>query len=194
MSEELEVKQDDMSPEIGELAAALAKAQGAIEGAKKDANNPHFKSSYATLDSIWDACREEITKNGLAVVQSPEGDGTNVVLVTTLIHSSGQWMRGRLPVKPTKDDPQGVGSAVTYCRRYALAAFVGIAPEDDDGEAASGRGTKAANHFQAERDGILKSRTLGELQTAWENLSPEARKALQADKDKRKKELESAND
>ena len=128
------------SENIGQPAAALSKAQGAIKGAIKDSANPFFKSSYADLASVWDAARAPLAANGLAVVQTTElpGDG-GAVLVTTLCHESGEWIDGMLPIRPVKDDPQGMGSAITYMRRYALAAIVGIAPEDDDGNAASGR-------------------------------------------------------
>jgi hypothetical protein len=138
------------SEQINELAAALAKAQGQIEGAKKDSINPHFKNRYADLASVWDACREALTTNGLSVVQSPsvmqsaENCEAEYGVTTMLLHSSGQWMRGTLYLKPTKNDPQGAGSALTYARRYALAAMVGIAPEDDDANAASQKPVVAA--------------------------------------------------
>jgi hypothetical protein len=125
------------SEQINELAAALAKAQGQIEGAKKDSINPHFKNRYADLSSVWDACREALTTNGLSVVQSAENCEAGYGVTTMLLHTSGQWMRGTLYLKPTKDDPQGAGSALTYARRYALSAMIGIAPEDDDANAAS---------------------------------------------------------
>lgn len=126
------------SEQLGDLAAALAKAQAKVKGAKKDAQNPHYKNDYADLASVWDACRDALTSNGLSVVQTTEaGDGTLVTVHTTLLHSSGQWMRGALTMKPQKVDPQGIGSCITYARRYALAAIVGVAPEDDDGHAAS---------------------------------------------------------
>ena len=127
-----------MSEQINELALALSKAQGQIKGALKDSSNPFFKSKYADLTSVWEACREPLTKNGLAVTQTTSpSDG--VVVVTTLLHQSGQWIQGELYMKPTKDDPQGVGSCLTYARRYALAAMVGVAPEDDDANAASAK-------------------------------------------------------
>lgn len=130
--------QIEMSEEIDAIAAALAKAQAKIEGAKKDADNPYFKSKYADLGNVWEACRKPLTDNGLAVVQMTEGaDPELVTIVTMLTHESGQWMRGRLAMRPTKPDPQGVGSCITYGRRYGLQAMVGIAPEDDDGNAAS---------------------------------------------------------
>ena len=129
----------DHSTEIAALADALSKAQGKITGALKDSSNPFFKTKYADLASVWDACREQLSANGLAVVQTLSNDAENIVVITTLIHSSGQWMRGSLSVKPVKSDPQGIGSAITYARRYALAAIVGVAQIDDDAEAAMGR-------------------------------------------------------
>ncbi len=128
------------SETIGELAKALAKAQGEIKGATKDAQNPHFRAKYADLASVWEACRGPLSANGLSVIQTTDGDGTNVEVITTLAHSSGQWIRGKLVMRPVKADPQGIGSALTYARRYSLAAMVGVAPEDDDGEGAHGRG------------------------------------------------------
>lgn len=149
----------DMSAEINEIAAALAKAQGKIEGAMKDKTNPHFRSSYADLASVWDACREQLSSNGLALVQTTDGnDPDRVTVVTTLLHTSGQWMRGRLTMRPTKADPQGVGSVITYARRYALAAMVGVAPEDDDGNAASGTKPKP----EAIKRGPVKPITKGQ--------------------------------
>lgn len=121
------------SDSLNELASALAKAQGEITGASKDRTNPAFQSKYATLASCWDACREPLSKNGLAVIQRVSEASRNVVSVETLlVHSSGQWVSQvvRLPVdKPTA---QGVGSAITYARRYGLSAAVGVAPADDD--------------------------------------------------------------
>lgn len=126
------------SPELGELAKALAAVQSEIGFARKTAVNPHFKNTYANLADIWDACRAALTKNGLSVVQVPDTDGERVVLTTTLLHTSGQWIRGVYPVRPVKNDPQSYGSALTYARRYGLAAMVGVvADDDDDGQRAS---------------------------------------------------------
>ncbi len=132
------------SDSINELAGALAKAQGEITGALKDSANPFFKSKYADLASCWDACRGPLAKNGLSVFQVPEMTDLGLTLVTTLAHSSGQWVRGSLPVHPKDDTPQAMGSALTYARRYALTAVVGIAQVDDDGNAASARPTNQA--------------------------------------------------
>ena len=129
----------ELSGNLADLGVALAKAQASIKGAIKDATNPHYKSKYADLASIWDAAREPLTKNGLSVVQLPgyEKDGNICTLTTILLHISGQWIKGVSGAPVAKPDAQGVGSAVTYLRRYSLAAVAGIAPEDDDGEAAS---------------------------------------------------------
>lgn len=128
------------SNSIAALAAALAKAQRQIQSAKKDSVNPHFRSRYADLASCWDACREQLTSNGIAVVQPIHNDGPYAFLKTILVHESGEWIAsGSYPLKPMKDDPQGLGSAITYARRYSLCAMVGVAPDDDDGEAATGR-------------------------------------------------------
>ena len=128
------------SDQINELAAALAKAQGQMKSAAKDSVNPFFKSKYADLASVWDCCRIPLAQNGLAVAQTSTCDeGGQLLLVTTLIHASGQWVSGVLPISPVKNDPQGIGSAITYMRRYALQMIAGIAAEDDDGEAAQSR-------------------------------------------------------
>lgn len=129
------------SQEIGKLAEALAKAQAVIEGAREDNKNPFFKSRYADLKSVWAACKKPLTDNGLAVLQTVELVGERVVLVTTLAHSSGQWVKSYLPIIVMKNDPQSQGSAMTYARRYALAALVGVCPADDDGETAMNRGS-----------------------------------------------------
>lgn len=127
------------SEQINELAAALAKAQASITGALKDSANPFFKSKYADLASCWDACRKQLTDNGLSVIQTTDIVSDTVVVRTTLAHSSGQWISGILPVKAKDDGPQAQGSGITYARRYALAAMVGLAQIDDDAEAAQGR-------------------------------------------------------
>lgn len=132
------------SESINEIAAALAKAQGEMGGALKESANPFFKSKYADLSSVWDACRGPLSKHGLAVIQSPSAEGVAVSIETLLTHTSGQWMRGIVTVNAKDESPQAVGSAITYLRRYALQSFVGVAPEDDDAEAAQGRGNGKA--------------------------------------------------
>lgn len=127
------------SETIGALAAALAKAQSQISGAVKDAANPFFKSKYADLESVWQACRKPLTDNGLSVTQTSRYTPDGLMLVTTLLHTSGEWIAGEMPVLVKDNSPQAQGSGLTYARRYALAALVGIYQTDDDGEAAQGR-------------------------------------------------------
>ena len=112
---------------INELAAALAKAQGVMENATMNRVNPHFKSKYADLASVWDAVRKPLSENGLAVVQII----TDGKLVTLLMHTSGQWVQSEYPLPPAAR-PQEMGSALTYARRYSLSAITGIAADEDD--------------------------------------------------------------
>lgn len=125
------------SEKLAELAAALSKAQGEIKGAKKDADNPYFKSKYADLSSVWDACRDALSANGLSVLQAARSIEGGVEVETLLMHASGEWVSETLALPVQKADAQGFGSALTYCRRYGLSAMIGIAPEDDDGNAAA---------------------------------------------------------
>ena len=124
------------SPDIAALAGALAKAQAEIDDARMSAWNPHFKKRYADLSDVWIACRAALTKHGLSVVQLPRSADKIVTVRTVLMHSSGQWIAGELSAPADKWTPQGIGSAVTYLRRFGLASAVGIAPrgDDDDGE------------------------------------------------------------
>lgn len=126
------------SGELGDLATALAKAQGEIKAAIKAKVNPHFKSKYADLDACWDVAREPLSKNHLAVVQWPSAHGRSVTVETWLMHASGQWMCCPLTLLARDESPQAVGSAITYGRRYGFSGAIGItSDEDDDGNAAS---------------------------------------------------------
>ena len=129
------------SDSINEIATALAKAQGKIKAALKDSSNPFYKSKYADLSAIWGACREALSENGLSVTQLAFAtEGNSVGIETVLLHSSGQWLGEKMILPVAKFDAQGIGSAITYARRYALAAIVGVvADDDDDGEKAVGR-------------------------------------------------------
>ena len=135
MSLEVQMPQSDS---IKELVTALSKVQGELTYAKKDSANPFFKSTYADLESVWGACRSLLAANGLSVIQMPgnffEG---RMWLITRMCHSSGEWIEQEMSVPVQKADAQGAGSALTYMRRYALAAFVGVVQADDDGNAAS---------------------------------------------------------
>ena len=127
------------SYDLGKLFEALAKAQGEMEVAKEDATNPFFKSQYADLASIIKSSRSALSKQGLSVIQRimANGNGTSY-LFTRLCHVSGQWMESRMNLLPTKPDMQGMGSAITYAKRYAYSAMIGVVTgEDDDGNAAS---------------------------------------------------------
>ena len=147
------------SNEINELAAALAKAQGEITGALKDSANPFFKSKYADLASCWDACRGPLSKNGLSVVQGLDVSDGHLYLKTRLMHSTGQWIDSTTPVTPKDDTPQGMGSALTYARRYALTAMVGVAQVDDDANAASGRANGHTNEIHSPKGDMGKNVT-----------------------------------
>lgn len=127
----------NQSNEIGELAKALAQAQSEIMPAVKDSANPFFKSKYADLTSVWNACRAALTKHSLAVCQTTDEMNGRLMLITTLMHSSGQWIRSHMPILSSKPDAQSMGSAISYSRRYALAAIAGVTAEDDDGNAAT---------------------------------------------------------
>jgi hypothetical protein len=151
------------SEQINELAAALSKAQGEMRSALKDSANPFFRSKYADLASVREAIQVPFAKYGLSTVQFPKTEyagtpepyewtaksgetryGVRVVCVvsvlTRLLHASGQWMEDSVSTMLPTGDPQSVGSAITYLRRYALQSVAGVAPEDDDAEAAQSRG------------------------------------------------------
>jgi hypothetical protein len=124
--------------EIKNIAAALAKAQANMSRALKQSNNPHFRSKYADLGNVMDACMPSLTEQGIAVVQPTIQDETGRYVETILMHGeSGETLSCRVPLIVAKNDMQGFGSAVTYARRYGLMTMAGIAPEDDDGNAAA---------------------------------------------------------
>lgn len=125
----------EKSETIAEIAVAFAKFQAAVATVNKDGENPYFKSKYATLENIIETIRKPLSDNGLSFSQFPTGENG---LTTILLHSSGQYLMASYTMKPKDNTPQGIGSAITYMRRYALSAVLGIATEeDDDGNAAS---------------------------------------------------------
>jgi len=127
----------ERSETIGKLSEALAKAQGEMKPASFDAQNPHFRSRYATLASIMEACRSALSQNQIAVVQGTSVVEDRVIVTTMLIHASGEFISDQLSMNITKDSPQAIGSAITYARRYSLASLAGVvSDEDDDAEAA----------------------------------------------------------
>jgi hypothetical protein len=175
------------SEQTGAIAEALAKAQAEMEGATKNSTNPHFRNAYPDLASVRDACIGPLSKNGIAVVQSPEALDGVVSVETRLLHSSGQWMAGVLSCTMKDGSPQSVGSAITYLRRYALLSFAGIAPTDDDGEAAHGR-PKAAqpvakgapsgyDEWLKKLEGVADGGS-DKLKAAWQGSAPDYRKHL----------------
>lgn len=177
------------SESINELAAALSKAQGALTGAKKDSSNPFFKSHYADLESVWEACRKALSANGLSVVQTVSDESQHidvpprlaesgrVVVTTMLAHSSGQWIRDSAAYTPKDEGPQAMGSCITYGRRYGLAAIVGVYQTDDDGEAASGRKSDAKGDLGKGIDPKQAAGIADEFRTAFDLDTEETDKA-----------------
>ncbi len=126
----------EKSDSIKNIAVAMCKAQSEMGGAHKGANNPFFKSKYADLGEVVKAVKEPFANHGLSYVQFPINDGDRIGIETILMHDSGEWLSEKFTVKATKQDAQGAGSVITYCRRYGLQAVAGIPSEDDDGNAA----------------------------------------------------------
>lgn len=125
----------EQSTSIENIAKALIAFQSQVETIKKDSTNPFFKSKYASLENVIEGTREPLKKNNLAFSQFPAGDNN---LTTILMHSSGEFMKSSVKMFPKDNTPQGQGSAITYMRRYALSAILGLATEeDDDGNAGS---------------------------------------------------------
>lgn len=124
--------------ENAKIAAAFVKAQKGFAPALKTSQNPHFRSKYADLSACVEAVIDSLNENGIALIQTPHESDTGVIVETIFLHESGESMSGgKLYTPASKQDPQGYGSALTYARRYGLMAACGIAPEDDDGNAAS---------------------------------------------------------
>jgi hypothetical protein len=128
------------SETITKLTPALIAARGAMPVLKKDSDNPHFRSKYADLAGCLETCEPSLYKNGLAVLQLTSWADGVLTLETTLTHTSGEWVSSLYPILTDYSRPQLIGAALTYARRYSYMAVVGVAPEDDDGEMASGRG------------------------------------------------------
>ena len=134
------------SATVGKIAEALCAAQAELPAAIKNGKNPHLKNRYADLNAIYEAARDTLAKHGLAVVQTMQPtDGSRAHVRTTLLHKSGEWIAGELTMPLDRQGgAQGMGSAITYARRYSLSAIIGIVTEeDDDAEAAQGRGKPA---------------------------------------------------
>lgn len=147
------------SESLVDLAKALAKAQGLIKTAVKDSTNPHFKSRYADLASIWDAVREPLTSNGLSIVQTLSSQDNKTACTTMLLHESGQFIRDTMSMTPQQNTPQGQGSCATYLRRYMLQSIAGVAPDDDDGNAASQGVSNASKNYSTNQKTIHSTHT-----------------------------------
>lgn len=162
------------SESIKEIATALCRFQGAVEKIKKTATNPFFHSKYANLADILDVIREPLSESGLSFVQFPKGQ---CELETMLMHTSGEWMSETYEMKPTKNDPQGLGSVITYQRRYALGAILGLnIDEDDDGNSASAKPKSQQTTTQPPKPvdelpiavaEMKSAKTLDELRNCW---------------------------
>lgn len=134
------------STDTKQITAALVNFHKAVGKIPKDANNPFFKSRYASLSGILETINEPLFANGLTLVQFPEGENG---LTTRLMHTSGEWMEATYQMKPSKDDPQGRGSAITYQRRYAIGAILSLnIDEDDDANASSHTNGRSAGNGQ----------------------------------------------
>jgi preprotein translocase subunit SecD len=154
------------SESIGKISEALAKAQGQMKPAAFDATNPHFRSKYASLTSIMEACREALSQNNIAVIQSPSFEEGRLIITTLLTHSSGEWIEDSLSINAGKDTAQALGSAITYAKRYSLSSMVGIvSDEDDDAEA-----TKPNNSSQKSKT-VLKPVPSGQTPSAPKKLT-----------------------
>lgn len=149
------------SNEINEIVKALVKVQAEIKNPKKEANNPFFKSKYSTLDSVIETYKELCSKNDLVVMENPvskvtESGKTLIGVEILLMHSSGQFINfDPYLLSPVKNDPQGVGSSITYARRYTLSSVFNIASEDDD-DGNSASGNKVAKSATQSEIGNLK--------------------------------------
>src|SRR4030095_2449962 len=178
---------------LKELATALSKAQGTMENAVKSSDNPFYKSTYADLAGVRNASRKPLSENELAVVQLPTMRDGKMVLEYVLLHSSGEYIGSELEMTPVKADPQGIGSAVTYARRYTLASITGVATEDDDGNAASRgdmKGVKAVEvttedipleHILPPKEDLIDEKQKGKL---FDRFRQEIRPELRKDSDK----------
>lgn len=195
-------KQEPIVAEHKSIASALAAAQAQMGKALKSASNPHFRSKYADLASVMDACLPALNANGIAVVQPTVDDESGRYVETILIHGeTGTELKCRVPLIVQKNDMQGYGSAVTYARRYGLMSMAGIAPEDDDGNAAAKAAPKGEDRkpagppqeaLDAARDSLAGADSLDQLKAIWSDLPKPVQTvpAIIQAKDARKAELD----
>jgi hypothetical protein len=164
----------EKSNEITKLTAALVKFQGQMLKVGKDSINPHFKNRYASLSTIIEATQKPLADCGLAIIQLPEGENC---LRTVLIHESGEYLSESYKMTPSKNDPQGLGSAITYQRRYALGAILNLnIDEDDDGNQASAKPQKKVDMYKLVKD-LEACTTMEEMREIWNNVPTDQRTA-----------------
>lgn len=176
------------SESINELAAALARAQTGFATIGFNKINPHFKRGYADLTAIINATRPALAANGLAIAQFPAAEGNVVTVETVLTHSSGQWIGGMTSLTASKADAQGIGAAITYAKRYGLAAILNVAAdEDDDGNAASEPppSQRAAPKQDPKPVAESPAAAFARIVCEWSGVAPEDRKAACMDAAKR---------
>lgn len=152
------------SQEIGKISAALLKAQKEIVGAKKEAENPYFKSKYADLGAVLAVCKGPLNNQGISVLQPMISDESGVYVMTTLLHESGEYLSSKVKITPIKNDPQAHGSAITYARRYGLQAMLSIPSEDDDANDAMGDAVIGAKPKEDKEDKPLGDGLITEKQ------------------------------
>lgn len=176
-----------LSEKFDEILPALHKARSQFVKVKKDRQNTHLKNKYATLDSVLDAITPALTENKLMIMQDGERMESTMRVETTVIHISGQWAKFYFDIPIVKNDPQGVGSAFTYGRRYALAAAFGLSQADDDAQIA----VKSAQDWKRDLD---KCESVDELQSvlrdAWKSSDKANQVIIKDHYEKRKAEIE----
>ena len=177
------------SDSIIKIAPALVKAQSEIGKAAKTAMNPHLRSKYANLDSVWNAVAPALQVNELMVMQSPViSDDNKLHLETMIIHSSGEWIKEEMAMPIPKQDPQGYGSALSYARRYHLSAMLGVTQDDDDGHAAKASVKHSVRMIEQANDMDALQESFKEAYMNFKGDSA-ALKALTSAKDSRKTAL-----
>lgn len=176
-----------LSEKFDEILPALHKARSQFVKVKKDRQNTHLKNKYATLDSVLDAITPALTENKLMIMQDSERVENALRVETTVIHISGQWAKFYFDIPIAKNDPQGVGSAFTYGRRYALAAAFGLSQADDDAQIA----VKSAQDWKKDLDKCEDVTTLQDtFKAAYRSLDAASKVIVKEHYDKRKAEIE----
>lgn len=154
----------NQSENIGELLAALSKAQGELKPASKGKSNPFFKTAYADLTSVWHACREPLAKHGLSIIQLVQAFEceSGFAMMTMIGHSSGEWIKSLCPMILDKKNAQGMGSAISYYRRYIMSSMLGIVTEDEDDD-----GNEASKYEEPKKESakVISSQQLAHLNT-----------------------------